>query len=51
MPSFIYAELLVLKDRNQAGVTAVACGLYFVRVVYPKKYGLLENALSPEFKL
>ncbi len=46
-----FAELLALKDRNQAGVTAVACGLYFVSVEYPAEFNLPDVALPPEFKL
>lgn len=45
-----FAELLALKDRNQAGVTAVACGLYFVSVEYPAEFNLPDVALPPEFK-
>ena len=44
-----FTELLAIKDRTQAGVTAPACGLYFVSVSYPKKYQLPENNLPQEF--
>lgn len=33
-------ELLEIKDRNRAGVTAPAYGLYLAGVYYPKKYGI-----------
>jgi tRNA pseudouridine38-40 synthase len=46
-----FAELLEIKDRNQAGVTAPACGLYFVSVNYPEKYQLPEKHQPPEFIL
>ncbi|HIO93723.1 MAG TPA: tRNA pseudouridine(38-40) synthase TruA [Leucothrix mucor] len=46
-----FAELLAIKDRTQAGVTAPACGLYFVSVSYPNKYQLPENQLLPEFNI
>lgn len=29
-------EILLSKDRSQAGMTAPACGLYLVRVLYPR---------------
>ena len=38
-----FDELLAIKDRTQAGITAPACGLYFVSVKYPDKYQLPEN--------
>jgi tRNA pseudouridine38-40 synthase len=39
-----FAELVEIKDRTQAGVTAPACGLYFVSVTYPEKYQLPEKS-------
>ncbi len=44
-----FSELLAVKDRNQAGVTAPACGLYFVSVDYPKEYELPKIAEPPYF--
>lgn len=43
------SELLAVKDRNQAGITAPACGLYFVSVDYPKEFSLPANAEPPFF--
>jgi len=43
------AELLAIKDRTQAGVTAPACGLYFVSVDYPSEFELPERAIPPFF--
>jgi len=34
--------LLEQKDRNQAGVTAAASGLYFIKANYPSHYKLLQ---------
>jgi tRNA pseudouridine38-40 synthase len=34
------AEILSARDRNAAGVTAPADGLYFVKADYPEKFGL-----------
>ncbi len=45
-----FKELLEIKDRKQAGITAPACGLYFVSVKYPDKYQLPE-AKPPYFGL
>ncbi len=45
------AGLLAVKDRKQAGVTAIACGLYFVGVEYPEKYGLPKPLTVPRFIL
>lgn len=45
------AELLALKDRTQAGITAPACGLYFVSVEYPQQFDLPAVAPPPEFGL
>ena len=44
-----FAELLDVRDRTQAGITAPACGLYFVSVQYPGAFGLPEVALPPFF--
>jgi len=33
-----FSELLAVKDRTQAGITAPACGLYFVSVRYPEEF-------------
>ena len=44
-----FSELLALKDRNQAGITAPACGLYFVSVNYPEIFDLPEIAKPPHF--
>lgn len=45
-------ELLTIKDRSQAGITAASYGLYLGGVFYPDKYGLNKhpvfNALPPE---
>ena len=43
-----FSELLEIKDRTQAGITAPACGLYFVSVKYPEKF-TLPNVASPPF--
>ncbi len=50
-PAEWFIELLALKDRDQAGVTAVACGLYFVSVEYPVAFNLPSAALPPVFRL
>jgi len=39
-PETWLAELLALRDRRQAGVTAPAAGLYLVDVIYPGDFGL-----------
>lgn len=45
-------ELLEIKDRKQAGVTAPAYGLYLAGVYYPEKYGINKhpvfNLLAPD---
>lgn len=38
-----FNELLQIKDRTKAGITAPACGLYFVSVKYPDEFQLPEN--------
>ncbi|MEZ5450419.1 MAG: tRNA pseudouridine(38-40) synthase TruA [Thiolinea sp.] len=43
------AELLVQRDRNLAGATASAAGLYFVHVVYPQVLGLPDDYELPVF--
>lgn len=45
------AELLVAKDRKQAGVTAKPNGLYLVRVFYPEPFGLPISPMGPLFLL
>ncbi|MCW8825959.1 MAG: tRNA pseudouridine(38-40) synthase TruA [Gammaproteobacteria bacterium] len=40
------SEVLQLKDRTQAGVTAPAAGLYLVGVEYPQEFGLTQSAPS-----
>ncbi len=44
-----FSELLTVKDRSQAGITASACGLYFVSVDYPKRFELPDKASPPSF--
>jgi len=39
------SELLSLKDRKQAGVTASPYGLYLGGVYYPEKYGIEKHAV------
>ena len=46
-----FDELLSVKDRNQAGITAPACGLYFVSVAYPAKFKLPKVFPPPVFNL
>lgn len=36
LPPVRMREILLSKDRSQAGMTAPACGLYLVRVLYPQ---------------
>ncbi len=43
-----FSELLRVKDRRQAGITAPACGLYFVSVEYPAEF-ILPNTAEPPF--
>lgn len=42
-------ELLQLRDRTQAGVTAPAEGLYLVSVEYPDEYALPASGIVPVF--
>lgn len=42
-----FANLIVLKDRNQAGMTAAAKGLYFVSVSYPEVFEIPKNKRLP----
>lgn len=44
-----FTELLEVKDRNKAGITAPASGLYFVSVEYPEEFELPEIAKPPYF--
>jgi tRNA pseudouridine38-40 synthase len=46
-----FTQLLAVKDRTKAGITAPACGLYFVSVDYPKVFELPEKAEPPSFGL
>lgn len=41
------ADLLAEKDRDKAGMTALACGLYFIRPSYPEHYQIRQR---PVFK-
>lgn len=43
------AELLALRDRRQAAVTAPPNGLYLVKVGYPARFELPERILLPDF--
>lgn len=45
------AELLSLRDRTKAGVTAPAAGLYFVYVDYPAEFGLPDTYTLPVFHI
>ena len=47
-PSFV-AEVLAARDRNRAGMTAEAHGLYLVEVSYPSRFGLPSPAPGPLF--
>jgi tRNA pseudouridine38-40 synthase len=42
-----FANLIVLKDRNQADMTAAAKGLYFVSVSYPEVFAIPKNKRLP----
>lgn len=42
-------ELLLAKDRTQAGPTAKASGLYMVKVTYPEDSGIPGYCFVPEF--
>ncbi len=42
-----FAQLLVAKDRNLAGVTATATGLYLSRAYYPELFNLPNSAQKP----
>ena len=44
-----FAELLNVKDRTKAGITAPACGLYFVSVDYPAEFSIPVAAELPFF--
>ena len=49
-PTSWMAELLALKDRTRAGITAPADGLYLVSVRYPEKYKLPASGIVPVFE-
>ncbi|MEE9327469.1 MAG: tRNA pseudouridine(38-40) synthase TruA [Cocleimonas sp.] len=44
-----FSDLLELKNRDKAGITAAACGLYFVSVKYGEGFQLPEGAKPPVF--
>ncbi len=48
-PTEWMAELMQIKDRNQAGPTAVADGLYLVHVSYPDNAGVQVPLSQPRF--
>ncbi len=43
------AELMQVQDRNQAGPTAPADGLYLVKVTYPEEQGIQAGFFLPKF--
>lgn len=43
------SELLKIKDRSKAGVTAHSDGLYFVGVEYPEKFDIPSKSWGPVF--
>ncbi len=45
------AEVLALRDRTKAGMTAPADGLYFVHAYYPDEFGLPSTYHLPTFSL
>ncbi len=49
-PASWMADLLALKDRTKAGITAPADGLYLVSVAYPAKYKLPASGIVPVFE-
>lgn len=42
-------ELLQVRDRTKAGVTAPPNGLYFVEAIYPEQFALPVEPLGPSF--
>jgi tRNA pseudouridine38-40 synthase len=50
-PAEWLAELLALRDRTQAGITAPASGLYFVHVDYPAEFALPAAYTLPVYCL
>ncbi len=42
-------EVLEIRDRTEAGITAPAAGLYFMSVAYPQKFGLPSKSESTQF--
>jgi len=49
MPITWMADLMQCKDRNQAGPTAPAAGLYLVKVSYPEETGIAPPINMPAF--
>ena len=43
------SDLMRCKDRNQAGPTAPADGLYMVKVSYPQETGITSSVILPRF--
>jgi tRNA pseudouridine38-40 synthase len=43
------AELLAMRDRTRAGITAKPNGLYLVQVDYPEIFGLPRGPALPHF--
>jgi tRNA pseudouridine38-40 synthase len=48
-PVMWMSELLALRDRTKAGVTAKPNGLYFVEAIYPESFDLPAQPLGPHF--
>lgn len=48
-PEHWIADLLLAKDRTQAGPTAAADGLYLVNVRYPDQFAIPEVTTAPSF--
>lgn len=45
------ADLLEIKDRSQAGITASPCGLYLGGVYYPSRYGIKKHQVFDSLAL
>ena len=43
------SELLELKNRNLASITAPSNGLFLVDVIYPGRFGIPEGPAMPHF--